>query len=75
MITTHDVDPIESKMLRTKIQVHAQQACTDASDYDCSQKMDEESRKELVRRGAVGRRCAVVALPTDVLAAIAQLKW
>ncbi|KAH7477343.1 hypothetical protein KRP22_001254 [Phytophthora ramorum] len=76
MITTL-VDPIESKMLRTKIQVHVQQACTDASDYGCSQ-VDEESRKELVRRGAVGRRCAVVSLPAGVLAAIAEiaeLKW
>ncbi|KAE9120763.1 hypothetical protein PF001_g18790 [Phytophthora fragariae] len=82
MITAREIDPCESKMLRTKLQVHAALSAADSSsstsgDYDSSQ-VDEESRKELVRRGAVGRRCAVVALPTDVLAAIAEiaeLKW
>ncbi|KAE8877909.1 hypothetical protein PF005_g19641 [Phytophthora fragariae] len=81
MITAREIDPCESKMLRTKLQVHTALSATDSSstsgDYDSSQ-VDEESRKELVRRGAVGRRCAVVALPTDVLAAIAEiaeLKW
>ncbi|KAE9324562.1 hypothetical protein PF008_g17083 [Phytophthora fragariae] len=80
MITAREIDPCESKMLRTKLQVHTALSATDSSstsgDYDSQ--VDEESRKELVRRGAVGRRCAVVALPTDVLAAIAEiaeLKW
>ncbi|KAE9324564.1 hypothetical protein PF008_g17081 [Phytophthora fragariae] len=81
MITAREIDPCESKMLRTKLQVHAALSAADSSsstsgDYDSQ--VDEESRKELVRRGAVGRRCAVVALPTDVLAAIAEiaeLKW
>ncbi|KAE9005612.1 hypothetical protein PR003_g17624 [Phytophthora rubi] len=82
MITAREIDPCESKMLWTKLQVHAALSAADSSsstsgDYDSSQ-VDEESRKELVRRGAVGRRCAVVALPGNVLAAIAEiaeLKW
>ncbi|EGZ24532.1 hypothetical protein PHYSODRAFT_296581 [Phytophthora sojae] len=80
MITAREIDPCESKMLTTKLQVHVAPSTADSSsssDYDSSP-VDEESRKELVRRGAVGRRCAVVALPADVLAAIAEiaeLKW
>ncbi|EGZ24531.1 hypothetical protein PHYSODRAFT_296580 [Phytophthora sojae] len=75
MIIAREIDPCESKMLTTKLQVHVAPSTADSSsssDYDSSP-VDEESRKELVRRGAVGRRCAVVALPADVLAAIAEI--
>ncbi|KAG6619894.1 uncharacterized protein IUM83_05672 [Phytophthora cinnamomi] len=75
MITAREIAPCESKMLATKLQVHVAPSAAN-SNYDTQ--VDEESRKELVRRGAVGRRCAVVALPADVLAAIAEiaeLKW
>ncbi|KAG2789325.1 hypothetical protein Pcac1_g2251 [Phytophthora cactorum] len=70
MITTREVDPCESKMLLAKVQIVP--CIPDTSDYDSSE-MDEENRKELVRRGAVGRRCAIVALPADILAAIAEV--
>ncbi|KAK1928448.1 hypothetical protein P3T76_012624 [Phytophthora citrophthora] len=78
MITT-EVNPCESKFqLHTKLPVQVHDVPTpdsrvDCSKYDNSSQVDEESRKELVRRGAVGRRCAVVGLPADVLAAIAEI--
>ncbi|KAL3672294.1 hypothetical protein V7S43_002952 [Phytophthora oleae] len=77
MITTREVDPCESNMLHAKVQVHVEPTTPDYSN-DKSCQLDEVSRKELVRRGAVGRRCAVVGLPADVLDAIAEiseLKW
>lgn len=75
MITTREVDPCEFKTARDKHQ--GTRACVDSANYNSSQ-VDAESRKELIRRGAVGRRRAVVALPADVLSAIAEiaeLKW
>ncbi|KAL3672295.1 hypothetical protein V7S43_002953 [Phytophthora oleae] len=77
MITT-EVAPCESNMLHSKLRVHDVPTTPDLSNYDNSCQVDKESRKELVRRGAVGRRCAVVGLPADILAAIAEiseLKW
>jgi hypothetical protein len=75
MITTCEIHPCEAKMLSVKLH----KPHTDSTgDCDSGSQIGEESRKELMRRGAVGRRCAVVALPIDVLAAIAEiaeLKW
>lgn len=76
MITTREVDPCESKMLQAKM-IQSVSIVRDTSNCDSSE-IDKMSRKELVRRGAVGRRSAVVALPSDVVAALAELselKW
>ncbi|ETP05510.1 hypothetical protein F441_17899 [Phytophthora nicotianae CJ01A1] len=76
MITTCEINPFKAKMLQAKV-TQTVSSVPDINDYD-SIEMDEESRKELVRRGAVGRRCAVVVLPADIVAAIAEiseLKW
>ncbi|OWZ17129.1 hypothetical protein PHMEG_0008968 [Phytophthora megakarya] len=76
MITTCEVGPCESKMMHAKFHVLLSKSRHNI-DHNCSQ-IDDESRKELVRRGAVGRRFAVVALSADTLAAIAEiseLKW
>ncbi|KAF4028270.1 hypothetical protein GN244_ATG20051 [Phytophthora infestans] len=76
MITTREVDPCESKMLQAKM-IQSVSIVRNTSNCDSSE-IDKMSRKELVRRGAVGRRSAVVALPSDVVAALAELselKW
>jgi hypothetical protein len=71
MLASREIHPCESKRKLRKPH-------TDSTGDDSGSQIDEESRKELMRRGPVGRRCAVVALPADVLAAIAEiaeLRW
>ncbi|KAK1928449.1 hypothetical protein P3T76_012623 [Phytophthora citrophthora] len=77
---TIEVGPCQPNMLHTKLPVqHVPTTPTtpNLTSYN-SHQVDEKNRKELVRRGAVGRRCAIVGLPADVLAALAEIseiKW
>ncbi|KAG1703991.1 hypothetical protein DVH05_006997 [Phytophthora capsici] len=75
---TIEVNPCEPNMLHTKLPVkHHVPTTPILTNINC-RVVDEGNRKELVRRGAVGRRCAIAGLPADVLAALAEmpeLKW
>ena len=70
VVTTDRTDPCKITMLHcANVHDHVERNCAVEGHYDsCSLFADKESRDMLVRRGAVGRRCAIVALPTAVLA-------
>ncbi|CEG43300.1 uncharacterized protein PHALS_14700 [Plasmopara halstedii] len=67
MIAAHEVSPSESKMLLARLVVHTFPSVSG----ECL--LNEEHKNELSRRGAVGRRHAVVELPVDILASIAKI--
>ncbi|KAI9921337.1 hypothetical protein PsorP6_001800 [Peronosclerospora sorghi] len=72
---TSPLDVCESTMLYAKVHVQVDLPC---AQYHSGSVDKSECRKTFARRGAVGRRFAIVALPVDVTAAIAStsdLQW